>query len=302
MDRIRDLVIIGAGPCGITSAIYAVRNKMDIVVISKDIGGQMAWSGIIENYSGYSSMTGPELTEKFEEHAKNLGSVIQMGSVTGIERKEKRFIVKTDKGDYETHAVLIASGKNPKHLRVPGEEEYKNKGVVYCATCDGPLFANKKVAIVGGGNSALDAAAQLINIASHVYIINKNAHMKGDVTLLERVSKSSNIEFIYNAMTTEVKGERLVKSIHFEKDGKEESLEVDGVFVQIGLLPNALFIDYIKKNEYGEILVNAENETDVPGIFAAGDVTEIADKQIVIAAGDGAKASLAAFKYVAKNK
>lgn len=297
-----DLIIIGGGPCGLTSAIYSVRNKLNVLVLTKDIGGQMAWSGVIENYTGYKSISGPDLTDVFEDHAKELGSAIKMERVASIKKDNGEFIIMTDRGEYSSIAVLIASGKNPKFLNIPGENEYKNKGVVYCATCDGPLYGNKKVAIIGGGNSALDAASQLINIASHVYIVNKNDKMKGDVTLFDKVNKSENATFIYGALTKEIKGNRLVESITYTQEGKDKDLEVDGVFVQIGLLPNASFIDSIKKNEFGEIVVDSENNTSVEGIFAAGDVTNIFEKQIIIAAGDGSKAALSAFKYIAKRK
>lgn len=297
-----DLIIIGGGPCGLTSAIYSVRNKLNVLILTKDIGGQMAWSGTIENYTGFKSISGPDLTDIFEDHAREVGSYIKMEGVVSVEKENDEFIVKTDKSEYRSIAVLIASGKNPKFLYIPGEEEYKNKGVVYCATCDGPLYANKRVGIIGGGNSALDAASQLINIASHVYIVNKNIKMKGDAILFDKVNKSTNSSFIYGALTKEIKGNRLVDSIIYTQEGENKELKVDGVFVQIGLLPNASFIDSVDKNEFGEIIVDSENNTSVEGIFAAGDVTNVFEKQIIIAAGDGSKAALAAFKYIAKKK
>lgn len=295
-----DLLIVGAGPCGITAAIYAVRNRLKTAVISKDIGGQMAWSGVIENYSGFSSLKGPELTKEFENHAKSLDVDLIMDSILEISKEKNIFKVKTKDSTYESKAVIVASGKNPKKLNVPGEEKYLNRGVVYCATCDGPLFANRVVAIVGGGNSALDAAAQLMKIAKKVYIINKNSEMKGDQLLFEKVNSSDRVEIIYNALTKEIKGERRVKSIVFDQNSTEKEIEVEGVFVQIGLLPNSGFVNIVKKNEYGEILVDDENRTNVKGLFAAGDVTQIFEKQIIIAAGDGSKASLSAFKYISK--
>ena len=300
--KIHDLIIIGAGPCGLTAAIYAVRNKLDTIVLTKDIGGQMAWSGVIENYSGFASMTGPELTDAFENHAKSLGSLVKMEPIVSLEKDGEYFLVKTTKNTYMSIAVLIASGKNPKKLQIPGEVEFTNKGVVYCATCDGPLYANKRVAIIGGGNSALDAAAQLVNIASHVYVINKNSSMKGDLTLFEKVSKCDNITFVYDAMTREIKGDKLVSSIVYERKGRVEEIFVDGVFVQIGLLPNSQFATVAEKNEYGEVLVDSENKTNIPGLFAAGDVTQISEKQVVIAAGEGSKASLSAFKYISRKR
>jgi len=228
--------------------------------------------------------------------------LVKMEPIVSLEKDGEYFLVKTTKNTYMSIAVLIASGKNPKKLQIPGEVEFTNKGVVYCATCDGPLYANKRVAIIGGGNSALDAAAQLVNIASHVYVINKNSSMKGDLTLFEKVSKCDNITFVYDAMTREIKGDKLVSSIVYERKGRVEEIFVDGVFVQIGLLPNSQFATVAEKNEYGEVLVDSENKTNIPGLFAAGDVTQISEKQVVIAAGEGSKASLSAFKYISRKR
>ena len=162
----RDLIIIGAGPAGITAAIYAARKKINILVVTQDIGGQAAWSGSIENYTGYQFISGPELVAKFEEHLRNFDINLKEGEeVLEIKRKDSSIQVKSNKGEYEAKTAIIASGKRSKELKVPGEKEYKNKGLTYCATCDGPLFSSKDVAIIGGGNSALDATLQLINIA-----------------------------------------------------------------------------------------------------------------------------------------
>lgn len=302
MNKIYDVIIIGGGPCGMTSAIYTIRNKLKTLILTKDIGGQMGWSGVIENYSGFDHITGPGLTMKFDEHVKKLGAEIRMNSdVKNIRKDGNYFYVETNKETFKTVSVLIASGKQPKYLNIKGEEEFKNRGVVYCAVCDGPLYSNRIVAVVGGGNSALDAALMLKGIAKHVYIINKNPSMKGDVTLLEQV-KGDNVTIIYNALTKEIKGERVVKSIVMDTPKGEKSIDVDGVFVQIGLNPNSDFIDFIEKNEYREIIVDQDNRTNCPGIFAAGDVTNVTEKQIIIAAGEGSKAALTIFKYVMKMK
>ncbi len=176
-----DLIVIGAGPAGITASVYAARKKMSLLVISKDIGGQAAWSGDIENYTGYQFITGPELAAKFEEHMRQYAIPLkEQETVAAVEKTGDFVKVKTDKGTYEARAVIVASGKRTKELRVPGEKELKNKGLTYCATCDGPLFADKDVAVIGGGNSALDAALQLIKIAKHIYIINITQALGGD--------------------------------------------------------------------------------------------------------------------------
>ena len=296
-----DLVIVGAGPAGLTAAIYAARNKMDFVVISDGIGGQMAWSGIIENYSGYSHITGPELTELFLQHTQAFNTLINQNEVVkSIEKKNNLVEITTNRSVYLAKSVIICSGNSPKKLNVPGEKEFTNRGVSYCATCDGPLFTGKNVAIVGGGNSALDAALQLANLTKKLYIINKNPMMKGDAIMFEK-AKDKGVTFIYNANTTEIIGNRVVNGIEFESEGEKNRLDVDGVFVEIGLLPNSQFINCVNKNEYNEIIVNGNNETNVPGIYAAGDVTNISSKQIITSAGDGSKALIHAFKYIVTN-
>lgn len=297
-----DVIIIGAGPAGITASIYAARKRMSLLILSQDIGGQTSWSGSIENYTGYQIVTGPELTEKFKEHIKIYGiKVNENESVLSIEKKDKIVHVKTAKAEYEAKTAIIASGKNPRELGVPGEKEYKNKGIAYCATCDGPLFAKKRVAVIGGGNSALDAATQLSKIASEVYIINIAESLTGDEIMQEVVKRSENIKLYNNSSVKRVKGDKFVSSIEIDKAGIPEDIALEGVFVEIGLIPNVDFAKNIKKNTLGEIEVNCACETSMPGIFAAGDVTSVPEKQIIVAAGEGAKAALSAFRYIVRN-
>ena len=296
-----DLIIIGAGPAGITAAVYAARKKMDLLVISKDIGGQTAWSGDIENYTGYQFVTGPELVAKFEEHMKKNNIALKENEdVTVIERKKDKVFVKTDKGEYEAKTVIIASGKRSMELGVPGEEEFKNKGLTYCATCDGPLFSEKDVAVIGGGNSALDAALQLIKIANHVYIINIVKELTGDPVEQDKLKNSKNVTIMNEAQVTAVLGDKFVSAIKIKTKDSEKEIPVQGVFVEIGLIPNSGFARGIDKNDKNEIKVDSYNRTNIPGIFAAGDVTDVPEKQIIIAAGEGAKATLGAFKYLSR--
>lgn len=298
-----DLIIIGAGPAGITASVYAARKKMDFLVISRDIGGQTAWSGDIENYTGYQFITGPELTVKFEEHMRKYGTGLKEDEeVTEIRKKGSVVSVKTDKGSYEAKTAIISSGKRSKELGVPGEKEFKNKGLTYCATCDGPLFSGKDVAVIGGGNSGLDAALQLIRIANHIYLINTAPTLTGDAIMQEKIKKSDKVSILNNTQITAVFGDKFVKEIKAKSKDKEKSLAVQGVFVEIGLIPNSEFTKGLDKNEQGEIKVNSYNETNIPGIFAAGDVTDVPEKQIIIAAGEGSKATLSAFKYLMHTK
>jgi len=300
-----DLIIIGAGPAGITAAIYAARKKMNLLVLSKDIGGQTLWTGDIENYTGYQIVTGVELTEKFREHIDTYKiSVNENENVLSVEKLKDSVIVKTDKEQYSAMAAIVASGKTPKELDVPGEKEYKNKGVAYCATCDGPLFAKKRVAVIGGGNSALDAAISLSKIATEVHIINISDGFTGDVIMQEAVKGAKNVTIYNESRVKSIKGDKFVKSVEIETPQGVKDIALDGVFVEIGLVPNADFIKSVKKNSLGEIEVNCACQTDIAGIFAAGDVTSVPEKQIIVAAGEGAKAALSAFRYLigAKDK
>ena len=296
-----DLIIIGAGPAGITASVYAARKQMNFLVITEDIGGQTVWSGDIENYTGYQFVSGPELAAKFEEHMEKYNVPVKLNEkVTSIEKSSNKIVVKTGKETYESRTVIIASGKRSTELKVPGEKEFKNKGLTYCATCDGPLFGGKDVVIVGGGNSALDAALQLIKIAKNVYIVDINPKLGGDPIMREKVVASSNVEVISNSVVMSIEGEKFVKSVKIKTSGEERELAVEGVFVEIGLEPNSSFTKDIDKNDKEEIIVNCNSETNIRGIYAAGDVTDVPEKQIIIAAGDGAKAALGAFKYLSK--
>lgn len=294
-----DLIIIGAGPAGITAAIYAARKKISLLVITKDIGGQTAWSGDIENYTGYQFITGPELTAKFEEHMKQYGITVKENeAVVDIKRVNNKISVTTDKGSYEAKTAIIASGKASKELNVPGEKEFKNKGLTYCATCDAPLFSGKDVAVIGGGNSALDAALQLMRIATKIYLINITSRLGGDAIMREKVENSNLVTILNNTQVIAIVGEKMVSGIRVKREGAEELLPVQGMFVEIGLIPNTSFAKVLQKNEFGEIKINSHNETNISGIFAAGDVTNVPEKQIIIAAGEGSKAALSVFKYL----
>jgi alkyl hydroperoxide reductase subunit F len=299
----QDLIIIGAGPAGITAAVYAARKKVDFLVLTGDIGGQTAWSSDVENYTGYQFITGAELAQKFEEHLRKYNITVRENEpVTSLEQGKGFFTITTARGAYQCRAVIIASGKVSRQLGVPGEKEFRSKGLTYCATCDGPLFSGKDVAVVGSGNSALDAALQLVRICPRVYIINNVSELAGDAVMREKVLAASNATVISNAQVLAILGDKMVSGIKIKRENSQQVLAVQGVFVEIGLIPNSEFASLVKKNEMGEIEVDCRNSTSVEGIFAAGDVTDVPEKQIIIAAGEGAKACLSAFRYLAEHK
>lgn len=296
-----DLIIIGAGPAGITAAIYASRKRINLLVITKDLGGQTALSGDIENYTGYQYITGFELAQKFLEHMNKFSiEVKEAEEARKIEKTTNGFKVATDTATYEAKTLILASGARPRTLNIPGEAEYKNRGVTYCATCDAPLFQGKDVAVVGGGNSALDATLQLTKIANRIYLITKYDSYRGETVLLEKVKASDKVTILYNTETLEIQGNRTVEAIKVERDKEQETIEVQGVFIEIGYMPNSEFLHgFINLNECGEAIIDSHNRTNIPGVFAAGDVTNVPAKQIIIAAGEGCKASLSAFEYLA---
>ena len=298
-----DLIIIGAGPAGITAGVYAARQNLDFLLISRDIGGQAAWSGEIGNYTGYQLISGPELVEKFQEHMRQYNIALKENEeVLRVLDLPKVFTVETNKSQYQARSVIIATGKMSKGLGLAQEAKFKNHGLTYCATCDGPLFFNKTVAVIGGGNSALDAALQLANIAKFVYLINNTEKLGGDALLQQKAKRSAKITILNNTSVIDIKGEKFVQAITVKQPGKEEIIPVSGIFVEIGLTPNSGLMDSLKKNKSGEIEVDSHNQTNIGGIFAAGDVTDVPEKQIISAAGEGAKAAMSVFKYLTRSQ
>lgn len=298
-----DLIIIGAGPAGLTAAIYAARKKLNTLVLAKDVGGQAALSWEVENYLGYNLISGAELVMKFREHVEKFGVEFREGAeVNSLVKKDGSFEVSVGDGKFQAKAVIVASGKNPRRLNVPGEKEFAGKGIAYCATCDAPLFQGKDVAVVGGGNAALDAAFQLTKIANKIYLINIDPELAGDEVTRDKVRKSDKVEILNDTKTIAVKGDKFVSGILVKGD-EERELPVQGIFVEIGSIPSVEFLQgRVELNEMNEIKVTCSNETSVPGIFAAGDCTNVPEKQIIIAAGEGAKAALSAYSYFVRLK
>jgi alkyl hydroperoxide reductase subunit F len=298
-----DVIIIGGGPAGMTAAIYTARKKLKTLLLTKQLGGQMVWSSAVENYTGFSLISGAELTLKFEEHLQHITEDLEIKEgveVTGLERNITTFTVEGKDGAlYYAKAVIIASGKEPRHLGIPGEEKFYGRGVAVCATCDAPLYKNKDVVVVGGGNSAMDALLALSKVAKRVYSVNVNEHFMGDELLKQKVESSPNITFYNSAKTVSVEGDKVVSGLVIQKsDGAAETLSASGIFVEIGYVPSSSFDRLTDKNEKGEVKVDGNLQTSVPGLFAAGDINDAWGEQIIIAAGEGAKAAIAANNYL----
>jgi len=294
-----ELIIVGAGPAGITAGVYAARKRMHFLMIAADIGGQTSLSWDVENYLGYQFITGPELVQKFKEHLDHFDAEVKEGeNVTLVEKSDNNVNIKTDKVEYAAQTVIIASGRRPRKLGVQGEDAFQNKGITYCATCDAPLFADMDVAVIGGGNAGLDATLQLTKIAKKIYLIEVNPQLSADRVLIEKAQESGKVTFYTDTTVNRIYGDTLVQGLEIVKGDKVEDLAVGGIFAEIGSTPASDFVQGVKKNERGEIIVNCSCETDITGIFAAGDVTNVFAKQIIVACGEGAKATLAAFDYV----
>jgi len=298
------LAIIGGGPASFSAAIYAKRKNLSTAVIAKEFGGQLLWSNEVENYPGIQSTTGYELMKKFQDHVKEYGpDQFEGEEVTQLKRDEEGegFLIETKGGEvFHAQAVVVASGSRWRKLGVPGEEDLTGKGVSYCTTCDGPLFADRDVLVVGGGNSAFEGIIDLLPIAGKIFNVDIAPEPIADPILKERVGEDA-IEGYYNHEIVEIQGEESVSGVKIrDRESEEEKvLDVEGVFIEIGLIPNSGFAEeLLELNEAGEIVVDCKAETNVPGIYGAGDVTNVPEKQIVISAGEGAKAALGAYRYL----
>lgn len=301
-----DLIIIGAGPAGMTAGIYAARKKLKTLILTQDIGGQAAWSSDVENYLGFSMITGAHLVEKFEQHIEQFSDVLELRLVTkgvsSLTHHGSYFSLKAAGKTEHARAIIVAGGKLPRPLGVEGEKEYLNRGVTYCAWCDGPLFTGKDVVVIGGGNSALDAVLNIERSVKSIVIINNASTLTGDEVMIEKVTDHPHIRVMNNTKVTEIKGDKFVHSIQIEQEGKSIiELPTQGVFIEIGSVPATDYLKHtVKLNDMGEIIIDKNNMTSTPGVFAAGDITDVAEKQIIVAAGEGAKAAIMAAKYLAR--
>jgi thioredoxin-disulfide reductase len=296
-----DVIIVGAGPAGLTAAIYTSRRNMKTLILTKDLGGQVIETPRIENYPGFKSIEGFKLIQNMEEQVKDLEVEIRYEEVTKITPKKKTFIVKTRRGNYESKTVILAFGRTPRSLNVPGEKKFTGKGISYCATCDAPFFKNKVVAVIGGGNSALDAALLLSGIAKKVYLVHRRDEFRAFESMVEEAREKKNIEFVLSHVAKKFKGDKVLRSMVLEnvKTGERKEIKVDGVFIEIGSEVKTDFVkDLVELDENNHIIINNNCETSRLGVFAAGDVTNTPFKQIVVAAGEGAKAGLNAYNYI----
>ena len=297
-----EIMIIGGGPAGLSTSVYAARKRLETLLVSVDIGGQLNNNWGIENYLGYQFIEGPELVEKFSSQVNQFPIEQKIGEkVRELITIEGGFEAVTETDErYQAKAVILATGKKPRRLNVPGENEFMGKGVTYCAICDGPIFAGQRVAVIGGGNSALEAALDMVKIAEHVDLVSLTP-LSGDAILAERLRESRKVDIYLGYKVERITGEQLVRSVLIKNDQGDDKkkLSVGGVFVEIGLEPNAEPVaGLLKLNQKGEVPVSCTCETTVPGLYAAGDVTDIPEKQILIAAGEGAKAALQAHRYL----
>ena len=303
-----DLIIIGGGPAGITAGVYAARKRLKTLILTQDIGGQMAWSSDVENYPGFSMISGADLVEKFENHIEQFRDVLELRltnkGVTEIDKNKTYFSVKTGEGISEhSRSVIIAGGRVPKSLGIKGEKEFLNRGVSYCAWCDGPIFKNKDIAIIGGGNSALDTAINIERSVKSIVMINPTSELTGDKILIDKVTNAQDIRVLNNTEIISINGDKFVNSITVKpvEKNKPEDLKLSGVFIEIGSIPATDYLkSLLKLNDRGEIVVDKYNMSSVEGLYAAGDITDIEEKQIVTAAGEGAKAAIMASKYIAR--
>lgn len=303
-DTLYDILIIGGGPAGLNAALYSKRKGANVGIITKDVGGQVVDTSVVENYLGYSSISGEGLMKKFVEHVKDLDvPIAEYSTVESLKVSDDlsiKEVILSDGSSYRAKSIILATGSKPRKLNVPGEVEFTGKGVAYCAICDGPLFADTEVIVAGGGNSAVEAAIDLAKIASKVTIVHRS-QFRADKILIDQLNKLDNVEIHLNTQIQEVFGEKIISGVKVLDKSTEEvyTIPANGIFVEIGYLPNNdPFKELIKLNERGEIIVDKYGETNIKGIFAAGDSTDTPYKQIIMSAADGAKCALSANDYL----
>lgn len=301
-----DVIIIGAGAAGLTAAVYTCRKKLKTSIISIDVGGQTNLTSHIENYPGTGAMHGIELMRKFQDDAIKFGAEFIMGKAVKVDKTENGFkVALANEETYECKALILAYGKVPKSIGIEGEEKFMGRGVSTCVTCDAPLYKNRDVCVIGGGNSAVEGALELATIARKVYLIHRRDSFRADEITVQKLKEHSNIEVVFNSVTMKVLGSKNVEGVLVENVNTKErrELKVDGIFIEIGYIVDTSFVQHlVKVNEKKEIIVDDRGNTSCPGIFACGDITPVPFKQTVIAAGEGAKAALECYKWLTGGK
>ncbi len=300
-----DVIIIGGGPAGLSAGIYTARARLNSLLVERGaVGGQIINTEWVENYPGFAeNISGTDLTEAMHKQATKFGLETLVAEVTGIDIKGKQKVVKTSQGDFPAKAVIIAGGSERQKLGVPGEAEYTGKGVSYCATCDGPFFRDKAVAVVGGGNAAITEALELTKFANKVTVIHRRDELRATKILQEKAFKEKKIKILWDSVIESITGDNFVDTVKLNnvKTQKKTDLKVSGVFMAVGFKPNTGYLKgIIELDKTGTIIVNEKMETSVPGVFAAGDIRSNSIRQVIAAAGDGAVAAIGAEKYIAE--
>lgn len=299
-------LILGVSAAGVSAAIYLARRNVNFKLLGLDFGGEMALSGEVGNYPGLGATNGIALTQKFAEHLKIYEIKPELGSkITWLEKKDGLFIVKANGSEYRAKSVILATGSHPRELGVSGEKELRGKGVSYCTVCDGPIFKDKVVVTVGGGDSASESGIMMNEIASKVYVLTINQDMKGDTSLIKKLGSLPRVEVVKQAETTRILGNDFVSGVEYRdlKTGAIKTIKSEAVFIHVGMVPNVEFVKIpeLERNKAGEIVVDKFCRTNVPGLFAAGDLTDLSYKQIGIAVGQGISAALSCVDYLNRN-
>lgn len=300
-----DVIILGSGPAGLTAAIYTARARLSTLVLAGSaLGGQVALTDRVENYPGFpEGISGAELARRMQEQAEHFGARVEMDEATAVDLSRHPFRITTYGGEREARALIIATGASPRKLGVPGEKEFTGRGVSYCATCDGFFYRGKEVAVVGGGNSAVEEGLFLTRFVERVYLIHRRDRLRADAIVQERALANEKFTFLWDSVVTEILGEQAVSGVRVRhlKTREERVLPVSGVFIYIGMVPNTQFLQgQVRLNEWGYIVTDAAQHTSVPGVFAAGDVQELYLPQVATAVGSGARAAMEAEKFIAE--
>ena len=302
---VENVIIIGSGPAGLTAALYTARANLEpLVFTGTEIGGQVSITNEVENYPGFpEGLTGPELVEKFQKQAERFGARVEYAEVTEVDFGLHPFRVRSYDSEHEAKAIIVATGASARKLGVPGEVDFTGRGVSYCATCDGFFFRNKDVVVIGGGDSALEEGVFLTKFASRVRIIHRRDQLRAGFALQERAKRNEKIEFVWDTIVTEINGNGEVESVQVEnvKTGEVATLNTEGVFVYIGHYPNSqLFKGVLDMDEHGYLTTDRLTRTSLPGVFAAGEITDSVFRQVVTSAGEGCKAAIQVERYLAE--